>query len=68
MKFRLKKGQENIQVMSGPLAGRKYVRGEVYAEIPPEERRRFEKVPEPKAATEKKTAKSATKPDAGGGE
>lgn len=46
--YRLKKGQDSIKIMSGPFAGRHFKRGLQYAEIPPEEKHRFEKVPEPK--------------------
>ncbi len=42
--YRLKKGQESFQVVDGPLAGRKYLKGQVYGEIPPGEKGRFEEV------------------------
>ena len=50
--YRLKKGIENFQVMSGPFAGRKFERGKQYAEIPPEESRKFEKIRKPKPKKE----------------
>jgi len=74
MNYRLKRGQENIQIMSGPFAGKKFIRGVEYSEIPTEEKGRFERVPEPKklqdprTATEKATEKTATKKTAGGGD
>jgi len=64
MNYRLKKGQENITIMGGRFEGKKFLRGVEYSAIPPEEKGRFEKVPEPKTKTEK----TATKPAAGGGE
>lgn len=42
--YRLKKGQESFQVVDGPLAGRKFLKGQVYAEIPPGEKGRFEEI------------------------
>lgn len=44
--YRLKKGIENFQVVDGPFAGRKFVRGKVYGEdkVPPEEKGKFEKI------------------------
>lgn len=49
---RLKKGQEAFEVVDGPMAGRKFRPGEVYAEIPAQEKRRFEAVrPKPAART-----------------
>ena len=56
---RLKKGQENIQVVDGLFAGKKFVRGQEYEDIPPEEKRRFEKVPEPQKAPAKSVSKGA---------
>lgn len=49
-KYKLKKGQENFTPMSGSFEGKKFKRGETYGEIPPEERRRFEKIPDPKSS------------------
>ena len=48
MSYRLKKGQESFQVVDGKFAGRRYERGREYDEIPPEESRRFEKIPIPR--------------------
>ena len=42
--YRLKKGVENFQVVDGPFAGRKFVRGKIYNEVPPEEKGKFEKI------------------------
>ncbi len=64
MNYRLKKGQENITIMGGPFEGKKFIRGVEYSEIPPTEKHRFEKVPEPKP----KAAKTAAKTDVGGGD
>lgn len=43
MTYRLKKGQENFEVVDGAFAGKKFVRGREYDVVPPEEMRRFEK-------------------------
>ncbi len=40
--FRLKKTSAAFEIVDGPLAGRKYLPGQTYAEIPPEHRDRFE--------------------------
>lgn len=44
MTYTLKKGMENFQVVDGPFAGRKFVRGKVYGEVPPQEENRFEEI------------------------
>ena len=44
MAFKLKPGQESFIPMSGPMAGRKFLRGSVYEEIPESEIHRFEQV------------------------
>lgn len=63
--YRLKKGQDSFKVVDGPFAGRHFKRGVEVAEVPPGEKHRFEKVPEPRkpkpANGEKgETAKKAT--------
>lgn len=42
--YRLKKGMESFQVVDGPMAGRKFLKGEVYTEIPPGEVRKFDEI------------------------
>lgn len=44
MTYKLKKGIENFDVVDGAFAGRKFVRGKVYGEVPPEEKGKFEKI------------------------
>lgn len=44
--YRLKAGEPAIDVVDGPFAGKGYRHGQVYAEVPPEEARRFEAVEE----------------------
>jgi hypothetical protein len=75
MSYKLKIGQEAFEPVEGPFAGRKFVPGKTYGEIPPEEARRFEEIraaakpkpvgapaPAPAAAKEKeKPAKAETK-------
>ena len=48
--YKLKKGIENFQVVDGAFAGRKFVRGKAYTEVPPEEKQKFEKVQVSKGA------------------
>ena len=52
--FRLKPNQPAFEAVDGPLAGRRFVHGRVYAEIPPADRERFEKVAPAKAAEKKR--------------
>jgi hypothetical protein len=40
--YRLKKGQESFQVMSGPMAGKTFNRGKMYEMISEQEAHRFE--------------------------
>lgn len=56
--YTLKPNQSPFEVVDGPLAGRKYVRGPNYTEIPQNEAHRFQVVPEPAKA------KAAVKPAA----
>jgi hypothetical protein len=44
MEYRLKPGVESFEVVDGPMAGRKFLRGQSYSEIPPGEKEKFEKV------------------------
>lgn len=53
--YELKKNQPEFEQISGPLKGRKFVRGKQYEDIPPEHKDRFEKVKTKPAA--KTTAK-----------
>ena len=57
--YKLKKNMENFQVVDGPLAGRKYVRGKEYSEVPAEERHRFEKKEKLKDTSSKIQAQSS---------
>jgi hypothetical protein len=49
--YRLKTGIPDFEVVDGKFAGRKYQRGKLYAEVPPEESKKFERVDEPKQKT-----------------
>ncbi len=42
--YRLKKGQPPIEVVDGPMAGRSFIPGQAYKDIPATEKCRFEKV------------------------
>jgi len=61
--FTLKKGAESFQVVDGPLAGKRYVRGKAYKQVPPEERAKFEEI-KPPEAKDKKAAPSGAKAQA----
>lgn len=44
MLYRLKKGQENFQVVDGPFAYHTYRHGETYDTVPPEEAHKFDEL------------------------
>lgn len=60
-KYRLRPGQETIEIVDGPMAGRRYEKGKTYAEVPPQEAHRFEEMRPKKKAPAKKSA--AQRPD-----
>lgn len=45
--YQLKQGIQSFTVVDGPFAGRTYAPGRTYAEIPPHEAGKFEKMIEP---------------------
>jgi hypothetical protein len=48
--YKIKKDVENFDVVDGAFAGRKFVCGRVYGEVPPEEKDKFDEIkPEVKA-------------------
>jgi len=51
--YRLKPNVPDFTVVDGKFAGRTFRAGELYAEVPPEEIRRFEKDPEEAEKREK---------------
>ena len=59
--YKLKKGIENFDVVDGAFAGRKFVRGKVYGEVPPEEKKKFDEIkPEVKGQKSEVGDQSAT--------
>ncbi len=42
--YKLKPNQPDFEVVDGPMAGRKFVAGQTYTEIPPQEKNKFEKI------------------------
>jgi hypothetical protein len=42
--YRLKTTSAAFEIVDGPFAGRKYLHGKTYAEVPPQEKDKFEKV------------------------
>ncbi len=44
MPYKLKSNVPNIEIVDGPFAGRKFVAGEIYAEIPANEKAKFDEV------------------------
>jgi len=49
MKYKLKPGVESFEVVDGPFAGKKFLRGKVYEKIPREEKGKFEEVRDQKS-------------------
>ncbi|MBW1777099.1 MAG: hypothetical protein JRJ54_05825 [Deltaproteobacteria bacterium] len=45
--YRLKPGVESFDVVDGPFAGRQFVKGLSYTQIPPEEKHKFEEIQGP---------------------
>lgn len=56
----LKKGIENFEVVDGAFAGKAFVRGRQYAQIPPEEKKKFEEVKSKAQGAERKELKKKT--------
>ena len=46
MQYKLKPNVPDIEIADGPFAGRKFVAGEIYKEIPTGEEKKFEPVPQ----------------------
>ena len=63
MPYRLKENIPDFDVVDGPFAGRRYRRGEIYAEIPPTEEDRFEEVSVKSEELGVKSRKTASPPD-----
>lgn len=64
MSFKLKENVADFTVVDGPFAGREFRAGQIYAEVPPQEKEKFETVT--KAETQapgSKTATAAKKPE-----
>jgi len=55
--YKLKKGQEQFQVVEGPCEGRRYHPDTLYQDIPPEECIRFESVEIVETETKKRPEK-----------
>jgi hypothetical protein len=53
----LKKGQPDFRVTSGPMKGRRFVRGVRYAEIPDKEAHRFNEVAVARAQNPRQSSK-----------
>jgi len=64
--YRLKPGQESFEVVDGPGAGLKFLRGKVYESktIPKTETWRFEKVPAPQPKSTPAAGTATDKPAA----
>lgn len=58
MAYRLKKRVENFEIVDGPDAGKKFVRGRSYKEVPAAYAARFDKVESAQAGAAKPAAKS----------
>ena len=53
--YQLKATSPDFRVVDGQYAGRQYVAGQLYEDIPPQEAHKFEKVPESAEQTVKST-------------
>ncbi|TAN40794.1 MAG: hypothetical protein EPN22_16995 [Nitrospirae bacterium] len=64
MVYRLRSGIENFQVVDGPFKGRRYEKGKNYdaAEIPPQEKNKFEAVKEKVSEPSSAPVSSETQP------
>ena len=58
IKYKLKKGEPNIRCVDGSFAGTSFNRGELYQNIPDEEKNRFEVVGKVEPSTDKKKTKN----------
>lgn len=63
MKYELKPGVENFEMVDGPFAGKTFVKGRAYKEIPPSEKNKFQPVKENDGdgPEEKKSKRSSRK-------
>jgi len=59
--YRLKKGQEAFTPVEGPFAGRKFVAGQIYGEIPPGTAGKFEATVAAKAGPDFKSVPKPAK-------
>jgi hypothetical protein len=57
--YRLKTGQESFTPVEGPLAGRDFVPGKLYREIPPGTEGKFQKIPDEAPPQDPETARPA---------
>jgi hypothetical protein len=62
MLFQLKKGQEAFTAVEGPLAGKSFAPGKLYAEIPPLEAGRFQEIKEAAEKPAKADSKRGSSP------
>jgi hypothetical protein len=58
--YHLKKNVADFTVVDGPFAGRSYHAGKSYAEIPPQEKHKFEEARRPAPAVKPPAAKGDT--------
>jgi hypothetical protein len=58
MTYKLKPGQTGFEIVDGPLAGRRFLPGEVYPEVPPGDEDRFERAEKAPVVQMPKRAKS----------
>ena len=68
MSYKLKEGIEDFQVVDGAFEGRKFKKGFLYAEIPPEETQKFEEVAEEAQSPKTKSATKKSSDASSGGE
>lgn len=64
MSYKLKPGIESFEVVDGPFAGKKFLQGRIYEDVPPNEKTKFEKVTKKVRGETKKAQAPDLKPDA----
>lgn len=62
-KYRLRKNVADFEVVDGELAGRKFVAGETYLEIPRTEKEKFETIPPTADGTQEGTMEGYMYPE-----
>ena len=63
MAYRLKRNIESFEMVDGPFAGRKFVSGETYGEVPPGLGEKFDRFPEEATQAKAPPTRRSEKPE-----